>query len=79
MDTNLDLDAIRNLVASTAMLVNTDTRTLENDNKIGSYIFSAQVKLVEAASLLSEAYMLEQDEYESRPRREDIEVEGAPF
>ncbi len=64
MDTNLDLDALHQLTTSLGLLVASDTRTLENDNKIGSYIHSASRALADAAGYLFEAIQLEQDAIE---------------
>lgn len=61
MDTNLDLDALHQLTTSLGLLVASDTRTLENDNPIGSYIYSASRALADAAGYLFEAIQLEQD------------------
>jgi hypothetical protein len=61
MDIHLDLDALHQLTTSLGLLVASDTRTLEDDNKIGSYIYSASRALSDAANYLSEARMLEQD------------------
>ena len=65
MDTNLDLDALHQLTTSLGLLIASDTRTLENDNPIGSYIYSASRALSDAANFLREARMLEQDAYET--------------
>jgi hypothetical protein len=46
------------------LLVASDTRTLENDHAIGSYIHSASRALADAAGYLSEAIQLEQDAIE---------------
>jgi hypothetical protein len=61
MDTNLDLDALHQLTTSLGLLVASDTRTLEDDNKLGSYIYSASRALADAAGYLFEAIQLEQD------------------
>jgi hypothetical protein len=61
MDTNLDLDALHQLTTSLGLLVASDTRTLEDDNLIGSYIYSASRRLADAAAFLFEAIQLEQD------------------
>jgi hypothetical protein len=64
MDTNLDLDALHQLTTSLGLLVASDTRTLENDYAIGSYIYSASRALADAANYLREARQIEQDVYE---------------
>ncbi len=81
MDTNLALQPIIDLIKATALLVGSDTRTLEDDNKVGSYIRSAEYALRQADQFLEEARQLEQDAYEARPlpTSPDFEVEGAPF
>jgi len=61
MDTNLDLDALQHIANAARILAASDTRTLENDNPIGSYIYSASRALADAAGYLFEAIQLEQD------------------
>ena len=61
-ETNLDLDALHQLTLSLGLLVASDTRTLENDHAVGSYIHSASRALADAANYLFEAIQLEQDE-----------------
>lgn len=61
MDTNLDLNALHQLTLSLGLLVASDTRTLANDDPVGSYIYSASRALADAANYLHEAIMLNQD------------------
>jgi hypothetical protein len=65
MDIHLDLDALHQLTTSLGLLVASDTRTLENDHAIGSYIYSASRALADAAGFLFEAIQLEQDAIET--------------
>ena len=70
MDTNLDLDALHQLTTSLGLLVASDTRTLNTDDPVGSYIYSASRSLAAAAGYLFEAIQLEQDaeaEYRYEP------------
>lgn len=64
-DHHIDIDNHKDLVQAVARLVAADSRTLEYDNRVGSYIYSAYAKLGEAADLLAEAHMYQQDEYKA--------------